>query len=121
MKPRLLANENFPQPSVILLRDAGYDVFAIADSHKSVNDMEVMSIAIAEARWILTFDRDYGDLIFSRNFPVPPALIYLRLHSYRPEEPGRLLLDLLREPSNLAGQFVVVQDESLRKRPLPQR
>lgn len=33
----------------------------------------------------------------------------------------RLLLDLLREPSNLAGQFVVVQDESLRKRPLPQR
>ena len=121
MKPMLLANENFPQPSVILLRDAGYDVLAIAESHKSVKDREVLSIAVTEERWIVTFDRDYGDLIFSQSFPTPPALIYLRLQSYRPEEPGHLLVDLLREPSNLAGQFVVVQDESLRKRPLPQR
>jgi predicted nuclease of predicted toxin-antitoxin system len=86
-----------------------------------VKDREVLSIAVAQERWIVTFDRDYGELIFSQSFPTPPALIYLRLHSYRPELPGRLLVDLLREPSNLAGQFVVIQDENLRKRPLPLR
>lgn len=121
MKPLLLANENFPQPSIILLREAGYDVLAIAESHKSVSDREVLSIAVTQVRWVMTFDRDYGDLIFSRNFPTPPALIYLRLHSYRPEEPGRLLIDLLRESADFAGQFVVVQDDALRKRPLPQQ
>lgn len=120
MTPRLLANENFPQPSVIVLCDAGYDVVAISESHRSVKDTEVLSLAIAEERWIITFDRDYGDLIFSRNNPPPPALLYLRLRSYRPEEPGKLLVELLREPSGFAGQFVVIEDENIRKRPLPQ-
>ncbi|CAG1023010.1 hypothetical protein MTYM_02142 [Methylococcales bacterium] len=38
MKPKLLANENFPAPSVAVLREAGFDVFYIAES--SVARME---------------------------------------------------------------------------------
>lgn len=33
MKPLLLANENFPIPAVAVLRDQGYDVVAVAESH----------------------------------------------------------------------------------------
>jgi hypothetical protein len=33
MKPRLLANENFPAPSVRHLRDRGYDVLAVTENH----------------------------------------------------------------------------------------
>lgn len=119
MKPSLLANDNFPMPSVAVLREAGFDVLAIADAHRRMTDVDVLSIAVAENRWIVTFDRDYGELIFARHSPAPPALILLRLRSYRPDDPGRMLVDLLRDASDLAGQFVVVQEDSLRKRPLP--
>ena len=121
MKPRLMAKENFPMPSVTLLRDAKYDVLAIAEAHKSIKDEDVLSFAVAEERWIVTFDGDYGDLIFVKNLPAPPALLYLRLRSYQPEEPGYMLLELLRDASSFAGQFVVIQEDNLRKRLLPQR
>jgi len=119
MKPHLLANENFPMPSVAVLREAEYDVLAITETHRSMSDLDVLSVAVSENRWIVTFDRDYGELIFAKNLPSPPALLYIRLRSYRPEEPGQMLIDLLREASSLGGQFVVIQEDSLRKRPLP--
>lgn len=119
MTPRLLANENFPLPSVDLLRADGYDVVAIAESSKSLRDSEILSLAVAENRWVLTFDRDYGSLIFVKGLPAPPALLYLRLPSYRPEGPGQLLIELLKSPALLAGQFVVIESDGLRKRPMP--
>lgn len=61
---KFLANENFPYPSVIELRQAGYDVKSILDISPSISDEEIMQIAINENRTILTFDRDYGELIF---------------------------------------------------------
>lgn len=61
---KLLANENFPYPSIFYLRDKGFDIVSIGMENPSIKDSEIMSIAINESRTILTFDRDYGELIF---------------------------------------------------------
>jgi predicted nuclease of predicted toxin-antitoxin system len=119
MKPRLLANENVPAPSVTLLRNVQFNVLAIAESHPGLSDRSVLDLAVADSRWIVTFDRDYGELIYARRMPPPPALVLVRIRSYRPEEPGQLLAELLAEPSRFAGQFVVVEEGSIRIRPLP--
>ncbi len=119
MKPRLLANENFPAPSVRYLRDEGYDVAAVFEGHGRVSDREVLALAEAEQRWIVTFDRDYGDLIFARGLAAPPAVILFRLRSYRPDAPGRLVAGLLESGSELEGHFVVVDESGPRRRPLP--
>ncbi len=47
MKIRLLANENFTMPSVVGLRDARYDVLAIAESHRAMADRDVLSLAVS--------------------------------------------------------------------------
>ncbi|MEW6220381.1 MAG: DUF5615 family PIN-like protein [Thermodesulfobacteriota bacterium] len=120
MKPLLLANENIPMPPVQVLRQAGYDVRAIAETGSGLSDREILAAA-AEDRWVITLDRDYGELLFVRNLPAPPSLLYLRLRAYRPETPGEIVVELLREAEALLGQFVVVQEDSLRKRPLPIR
>jgi predicted nuclease of predicted toxin-antitoxin system len=117
----LLANENIPAPSVDYLRTQGYDVRAVAECDAGLRDFDVLRMAVAERRWLLTFDRDYGELIFARGMPIPPAVIYFRLASYRPEDPGRLLADLLIGELEMLGQFVVVEDHGLRKRPLPSK
>ena len=43
---------------------------------------------------ILTFDRDYGELIYRRMLPAPLGIIHLRFEPINPEEAGHRLLDL---------------------------
>jgi predicted nuclease of predicted toxin-antitoxin system len=119
MKPRLLANENFPAPSVQRLRDSGYNVTAVAEGSGGLKDHEVLALAATELRWIVTFDRDYGELIFARGLAAPPAVILFRMRTYRPDAPGRLLAALLGSGNQFEGHFVILDEAGFRKRPLP--
>lgn len=118
MNVRWLVNENFPAPSVVAMRAAGHDVLAIAESHAGDDDANVLALARAEGRWLVTFDRDYGELLFARNHEPPPAVILLRVPSYRPAEPATWLEYLLSEPENLLGRFTVFTGKTVRSRPL---
>lgn len=118
MRPALLANENIPRQSVLALRQAGYDVHYIAETAAGLHDEQVLSLAVNEGRWVLTFDRDYGELIFGRRRTPPPCVIYFRLLDCRPEEAAQLLLPLLVEPQRFIGQFVVLSADGYRNRPL---
>ncbi len=61
-----LANENIPLKSIKILREKGYDVKAIIEKFPGISDKEVLKIAKNENRIILTFDRDYGKLLFKK-------------------------------------------------------
>lgn len=61
---KFLANENFPLPSINVLRSEGYDILNIAEVCPGISDVEVVQKAISENRAILTFDKDYGEIIF---------------------------------------------------------
>ncbi len=64
---KFLANENLPLPSVAFLRKENIDIISIAEQRPGITDEEVMKIAIAEQRTIITHDSDYGELIYKRN------------------------------------------------------
>ena len=108
MNPKLLANENFPLPSVRLLRAAGLDVASVLDVMPGASDEDVLAYARHELRWILTFDRDYGDLVFRKGMAPPPAIIYLRQEAYSPEKPAELVLAILAMPDKVDGCFVEI-------------
>ena len=115
-----LANENFPLPSIRLLRQAGYEVAAIMEDSPGASDEVVLARAAREQRIILTFDRDYGELIYRLRLPPPQGLAYFRLDPLSPIEPAQILLRLLSD-SNVAleGKFTVIERPALRQRPLP--
>jgi predicted nuclease of predicted toxin-antitoxin system len=115
---RFLANENFPLASVGQLRAAGQDVVAVIQETPGARDPEVLQRAAAEARVILTFDRDYGELIYRRQLPVPPGVIYFRFDPLSPEEPAEHLLRLLAI-ADLLHKYTVVERDRIRQRPLP--
>lgn len=92
---RLLADENFPLKSVLYLRSKGFDIRAIGVDNPSISDRQVVSLAIEEKRTILTFDRDYGELIFKHRFKPEQGVIYLRFDDYSPDEPGVIVENLL--------------------------
>lgn len=117
---RFLADENFPSASSDRLREMGNDVAVIAADSPGASDEEVLARATREARIVLTFDRDYGELIFRLALPIPPGVIYLRFEMRYPEEPAERLLKLLdaRDPS-IEGNFTVVERDRVRQRRLP--
>jgi predicted nuclease of predicted toxin-antitoxin system len=92
---RLLANENFPSDSSHYLKDKGFDLKAIGADHAGIKDEDVMKLAIAENRIILTFDKDYGELIFKHGYAPEHGVIFLRLESYESDEPGKIIEQML--------------------------
>ncbi len=116
-----LADENFPLASVSLLRKAGFDVAVVRDYSPGLSDTEVLAVGRAEHRGLVTFDRDFGELIFRRECLPPPALVYLRFVPTEPEGPGKIFLALLKDMETLEGQFVVLDRDDYRKRPLPRQ
>ncbi len=116
---RLLADENVPVPSIRLLRTAGYEVEAMIELAPGTPDPEVLSHARQHGQILITFDRDFGELVYHRGSAVPAGIIYLRLSPADPEEAGRVLLDLFAvEELRLEGRFTVVDTDRIRQRPL---
>jgi hypothetical protein len=70
---------------------------------------------------VLTFDRDYGELVFARAVPPPPAIVYLRQGAYAPDWPADAVLQLLARADWVNGHLVVVSGRALRRRPLAGR
>lgn len=114
---KLLANENFPKTSVELLRSPGYDVLSIAEDYRSIADSEIMAIAQEEERLIVTFDRDYGELIYRHNYKPEKGVLYFRLSVFAPDEPGKIVHYLLSELQlDTQRKLTVYTSQSIRQR-----
>jgi predicted nuclease of predicted toxin-antitoxin system len=114
---KFLANENFPLPSIHKLRELGYDVISIGETAPSISDEDVMSLAIETQRTILTFDKDYGELIFKYGYKPPAGVIFLRIQHFLPAEPGEIIHDLLTtQITELNRIFIVFDGEDIRRR-----
>ena len=75
---RLLADENIPSHTIRALRAAGHDVFAAAEAQAGAADRVLLQRAAAEARVLLTFDRDFGELAVREPTLTPPGVVLLR-------------------------------------------
>ncbi|MCC3519922.1 MAG: DUF5615 family PIN-like protein [Microcoleus sp. PH2017_18_LLB_O_A] len=85
-----------------------------------IEDADVLARATDEQRVILTFDRDYGELIYRLRLRSPKGVIYLRFRPHTPEEPASILLNLLQiEGLQFEERFTVVDRDRIRQRPLP--
>ena len=103
--------------SVAILRRLGYDVASIGEDDPSISDEAVMKIAIAQDRTILTFDRDYGELIFKHGFRPPKGVIYLRTDPYNPTFPAEIAHQLISKSAlEIAGILTVVSENKVRQR-----
>ena len=115
---RVLADENVDGVLVRFLRNQGHDIFWMAESGPGTGDAKIVSIAQSEGRVILTFDRDFGELIF-RHAHAAPGVVFLRLSSRSPEgllESFRAVWPRIEQSS--VGHFIVVRNGKVRIRPM---
>jgi predicted nuclease of predicted toxin-antitoxin system len=116
-----LANENIPLASVDYIRRSGFYISSITQNCPGISDEQVLSKAKSESSIIITFDRDYGELIFKKGLPSPGGILYLRFLPAYPEEPGKVLLTLFKSRHiKLENNFTIVERNKIRQRPLPE-
>ena len=117
---RWLADENISGQAIQFLRDAGFEVFSVAEQRPGVPDENVIAWAREQQAILLSFDRDHGDLIFQHKVAPPPAVVYMRLHPPDPDALKALLGKILSAGADaLIGYMTVATLDGLRRRPLP--
>jgi len=119
VRPTLIVNENFPAPSVQWLRERGVDVLAVSEAMPGASDEAVLAKACETGRWLVTFDRDYGELVFAEKSAAPQAIPYLRQEAVPPGRPAEWVLALLDDPETAIGHLMVAGERTVRRRPLP--
>jgi predicted nuclease of predicted toxin-antitoxin system len=101
------------------MRAYGWDVLAIGESSPGMEDHAVLALAAEEHRWLATFDRDYGDLIYRLRYPAPVGVVLLRVSSYKPDEPALWLNGLFTQGHLVEGYFHRFDGETIRRRRFP--
>jgi predicted nuclease of predicted toxin-antitoxin system len=111
-----LANENFPFPSIQLLQQNNFIVKSISKIRAGMRDKEVIELAQKEKAVILTFDRDYGELIARHALQNPPAVVYFRLKGSSPEYAAEILMKLMKQNIIFENHFTVIESGNIRQR-----
>ncbi len=111
---RFLADECCDFAAVQILRAHGHDVLAVSEfQHRSV-DKEVMDLALAEERILLTEDKDFGWLVFAGRVDSP-GVILIRFPASARRMLATAVLKLVGEhASQLVGAFVVLRPGAAR-------
>ena len=114
---KFLLDESAEYRIAAFLSSAGHDVTAIAhDYPPALSDSEVLQIAYSEGRILITNDRDFGELIFSKHLPHA-GVIYLRLPlSSTAENKIVHLSRLLVSHKDYLDEFLVVTPRGIRVR-----
>lgn len=115
---KLLADENVDQPIVRWLREQGHDVVWVAERSPGLADDDVLALAQANDRVLITFDHDFGERIFRRGARAPGVLL-MRLRASTSTELVAAVASIWPDAARqLPGHFVVVTDRKLRIRRL---
>lgn len=116
---RLCADENISEDCVIRLRHSGHDVLWIRETSPGCPDSNVIGRALAENRVLITFDKDFGDLVFRRGAKESRGVVLLRISQPSSKSVAERVTAVLASRDNWAGHFSVVDDSTIRMRPLP--
>ena len=115
---RFLANENFPGAAVSMLKSAGHDVVWIRTAAPGASDRQVLAWAARDARVLLTFGKDFGELARASALPATCGAVLLGTPVPNPSDVGPRLADLIAARDDWVGHFSVVELGRVRMRAL---
>ena len=100
-----------------MLRADGHDVAAVRDRCAGARDADVLALARAERRILLTEDKDFGELALRA--ADPPGTVLFRDLGGSLDDSLQAFRSLLeRHSTDLARSFVVIRGSRIRRRQL---
>ena len=114
---KFIVDENIPFEVFQILKDKGLDITSVTSEYKRLSDDEILSKAVKEKRVIITFDKDFGKMIFKEK-KNSFGVVLLRI---RPQSVDYILSQLTKVLDlgiNFSISFCVVGNHTLRIIPL---
>ncbi|MEI2688900.1 MAG: DUF5615 family PIN-like protein [Anaerolineae bacterium] len=111
---RFLVDESTGPAVARWLRSQGHEVFSIYESARGWDDDDIIQMAFAEARILVTNDKDFGDKVYRERRPHR-GIVLLRLEDESAHVKIEVLQGLLeRYPDQLVDRFVVLTETRVR-------
>lgn len=115
---KLLADENIDRPIVAWLREEGHDVLWVPESHVSEADRILVDIARKEERIILTYDLDFGEILFREQIMCEGVILLRCKQLTRPERVAWFQYWWPELEKKVTNHFIVVRNNRFRVRSL---
>ena len=116
---RLLADENFPGAAVADLRLRGHDVLWVRTAMAGAADGDILARAVSEERLLVTFDKDFGELVYRRGRSASCGVVLFRISTRSSADAARRIVAILQSRNDWVGCFSVVEERGIRIRSLP--
>ena len=117
-KATFLSDENIPLYSVKYLQSQGIDIVGILDlASGGLQDERVLELAFNEDRILITFDKDFGELVFRHNRPSK-GVVLLRFSPQSAAKIAKSISDLISLDIDLRKHFTVMEKERIRTIPI---
>lgn len=115
---KFIADVNIEKPLIAFLLGTAYDIKWIPDYNCELTDHELLKMANAEKRILLTNDKDFGELIFLQG-KVSSGIVLFRVKGQSVDRKVELLGNLLRDHADkLFKNFVIITEKKVRVIPL---
>ena len=114
---KFLADENIPLEVVLQLQRNGFDIISLSNMRPRASDEEALSIANKEKRIIITFDTDFGELVFKLK-KENKGVILLRIHPQSKEYLIKEIEKVISLDVDFYNSFCVLELNNLRVIPL---
>lgn len=112
---KFLADENIPRKVVDLISEQWHDIQWIKTFFPKSSDDRILSLAEADERIILTFDRDFGQLVYEKKLLTKQGIIYFRLNGLSPSKMAEAVIEVLNSKMIFSGYFTVVTKTRIRQ------
>ena len=116
---RLLADENIPRLVVEFICSRGHDAIWVGKVAPGIKDQEVLSLATTQKRTLITFDTDFGELVFRLGLAAPFGIILFRLPPDSLSGISQSIVRALESQEDWVNRFSVVDENRIRTRFLP--
>lgn len=107
-----------PAAAVQALASAGHEILWVRRDAPGMTDRDVLAWALREGRVLLTFDKDFGELVRPPISKIGFGVILFRIPMPIVHEAARQIARLIAARNDWEGAFSVVEPQRLRMRSL---
>ena len=110
---KLLADENVPIEAVKALKRRGVNIVSVTEFSPGLSDREVLDLANREDMILVTFDKDFGELVVREKVKVK-GLILLRFTPRSSQQIARRIWQILTSQIPVKNSLLVVKEYTVR-------
>ena len=116
--PKLIVVDECVEYEIILqLRQNKVPVLSIMESYSGIKDVQVLSITVDNNAFLLTEDKDFGELVFRLQLPHKGILLVRFPNNYDPDlKAEKVVKTILQKFEEMDNRFSVLDENKIRIR-----